>query len=273
MSSTRSIKTLGLAGLMAVMAMMVVASVGAASASAVEPQFYNCQKVAKATGEYPTKAACEAGEKLNEEPREWKRAAVPAGSKIPFMSKSGVKILRSSGLLGEEVVECTADKNEGEITGPRSDTVTIKFTGCKLTKPITGACHSTSPLGGTGEIITKKLTSKLVWLKAATTTVGLDLEGEGTEKVLAEFECAGIKVKVTGSVLGVVTPLNKMAKVFLLELKCEAGKPTKQAWTMYEEPPGTFIKDNLSANGKEACEEEVTNDEITITNEAGEIRT
>ena len=52
-------------------AVFAVSAVAVASASAANPEFYNCQKVAATTGEYPTKAACEKNEKTGEEPREW----------------------------------------------------------------------------------------------------------------------------------------------------------------------------------------------------------
>ena len=253
MSSTRSIKTLGLAGLMA---MMVVASIGAVGASAAEPAVYHC--VAKTGGKW--NAGCTAaGTTFEKEP-------VPAGAKIAFTSKSGVKRLWSteSGLKAE--VECTKDSDEGELTGARTDTVKIKFTGCKEIEPFAGACKSTG--ANAEEIVTKQLKSKLVWLKAETLK-GLLLEAESGD--LADFKCPGllgeIELKVTGPVLGEIpsSQYNKMMTKYTLAFACEPAKSTKQKYTMYEEPPGTPITGkHLLSNGHEACEEEVTPDEITF---------
>ncbi len=194
------------------------------------------------------------------------KAAKPLG----FTSTSGVKKL----ITAKHTIECQTDSNTGEITGPQSDLVTIKFFKCKLVGD--GACHSTKPLGGSEEIITNSLDSELSYLEenASPPKVGVDLlPASGT--VFTEFECPSVftTVKVTGSVIGQITPVNTMTTSFALSFKCvSAGK---QVWTKDQggatDVLTAEVKSPLGTETEEACEEEVTNDTLTTT-ETGEIK-
>jgi hypothetical protein len=272
MSSARSIKkTIGLAGLLAVLAMSAVAVVGAASASAALPEYlvlFTCKEVAKGTGFWLKSEGGNCKEidlpaAGNFEPTAGTGKVVAAGEKIPFTSTSGEKLLKSAA----GTVRCTDDVDTGNITGPRTDEVEVTFLGCELVGA--GECQNVGV--GTKEILTKTLLSLLVYLKETEKLVGLALEGEGAEKLLAEFECepGKVKIKVTGSVLSDITPVNAPAGQFGLELKCTSGT-TEQVWTQYEEPAGTFHVDELTvsaggSNFKPACEEEIPNDVITMS--------
>lgn len=222
-----------------VAATVAMSAVGVASASAAEPEFK------------------------------------PKGGAFPvaFTSTSGEKILRTKA----HEIKCHKDSDSGKITSPREDEVTVIFEECSLV----GGGECTNKGAGAKKIETKLLASKLVWLDAANKVVGLALSAKaGT---LATFECEAplvgkVQIEVTGSVIGVIKPLNVMTKEFELEFKCEAGKPEKQAWTAYEEPPGTKIEDKLTTNipllgaKEESCEEETPNDIVTLANaEEGEI--
>jgi hypothetical protein len=193
---------------------------------------------------------------------------------LAFTSTSGVKRL----ITAKNEIECLTDSNTGEITGPQSDLVTIKFFQCKLVVLGGGACHSTEPLGGAGEIITKSLDSELSYLEETVSPpkVGVDLlPASGT--VFTLIECVGplgskVTVKVTGSVIGQITPVNTMTTSFALSFKCVAGK---QVWTKDQggatDVLTAEVKSLLGTEIEEACEEEVTNDTLTTT-EPGEIK-
>jgi len=210
----------------------------------------------------------------------------PKGGVFPvaFTSTGGKKLLRTA--AGDEV-ECTATTDAGSITSSRADKVTIKFTGCKLLKPISTACM-TAGATNAEEIVTQPLASKIVYLETqagAAKRVGLALEKEGGG-VLAEFECgiAG-KVVVTGSVIGEFPPTdafgkpqyNVMRKEFELAFECEPAGSATQKWRFFEEPAGVLSAEDilltttvLKAN-ESSCEEEASNDVITLTGEEGEI--
>jgi hypothetical protein len=306
MRASQKSKILGLTGLVVALAMLAVAAVGAASASAA-PTYKICAKVEagelskweagctkeKAGGGYIKVTAPWvhiAGEKwcapvVDAEPSSFSNAScttagtgyVKVDSKfanpLAFTSTSGVKkLITTVPLIGQVVVECKKDTNKGAITGPTTDEVTIEFFECKLVAPAGGACHSLKPLGGAGVIKTNPLVSKLSLLQAEPKIVGVDLSA--TE--FSEFECVGpfgekLTVKVTGSVIGVITPLATMTTTFALKFKC-VGEPKKQEWTKdLNEPTDVLMASVNGGTAKEACEEEVTNDVLT-TNEPVEIQ-
>ncbi len=251
MSSTRSIKTLGLAGLMAVMAMMVVAAVGAASASATEPVYSKskvCTHAATAFTPAFTKgsvwwfnnSACTSHTATT------KPSALGAGEYgySPFYSESGASRLVT--VAGHEVT-CEHDFNVGELTGPKSDRVAIEFTGCVAIGPlgVKLPCKSVTPgapAGAAGEIATNVLKSTLYYIKgthATTKEVAIGLEPE-TAALFTEFKCEGsgvtelIKVgnkagSGKGSLVCPITPTNTPGTKYTLACKQKSGvqEPTE----------------------------------------------
>ncbi len=115
---------------------------------------------------------------------------------IGFTSTSGAGTLETK---SGETVTCKSDTNTGSITAAMTATVVVHFKGCTTTFfgfPI--ACKTKG--AGAEEIVTKTLSGELG--TNASKQALLDLVGEGAGKVVAEFECAGNTVKVTGSVIG-----------------------------------------------------------------------
>ncbi len=211
------LRLLGLA-LIAVFAMSVVA---ASAASAAAPEFFHCTKVAKGTGTYPTKKACEKKEKAGEEPKEWIIEKVAAGEKIKFTDASGEGILSAAGI----VVTCTADSSTGEINGAKTvGNVFVSFTGCTAKNGETEcSVHSTGQPAGT--IDTNELAGELgpVALAESKTEVGLDLEAVSGNFVTLEGTCVPT-TEVTGSVIGEVTPVEKLQKTGKLVYTTKTGK-------------------------------------------------
>jgi hypothetical protein len=119
-----------------------------------------------------------------------------------FTSTSKTTTLRAVG--GTKVV-CAADTNFGEITGPQTGFVTIAFTGCKLKKP---SCNT--PGFAPGEIVTNALNMKIYYINKAKKEVGIDLVEPAGAPVLL-FGCGPtMRGVVIGSVVGRITPINKL---------------------------------------------------------------
>jgi hypothetical protein len=136
----------------------------------------------------------------------------------PFTSKSGVSNLET---VGKKRVKCVADTNTGEITGPNAGHVTIRFTGCESSK-----FPCSSPGAGAGEIVTFPLTTTLGYVNRVTKEVGLDLANPAGALVM-EFQCGNIRGSVRGSVIGKITPINKLVKPpgkFTVKFLQKAGK-------------------------------------------------
>jgi hypothetical protein len=245
------LKRLRIIGLCLV-AIFALSAVGASSAMAEHLEVGKCKSVAK-TGKWEDSNCTKA---LAEGNFEWE--ALKAN--VPFTSTSGVKKLIS----GAGTIECKKDKNVGELTGTMTDTVQITFEECTT---LGGLVSCSSSGAGSGVIKTNTLESKLSWLKrAAPMTVGLDLAPKAPATEFTAFTCLTENIRVGGSVIGAITPLNTMSTKASLELKCSPAGSTKQQYTKDEgEPTDTLT---ISVNGGApgvACEEEVTSDQITFS--------
>jgi hypothetical protein len=133
-------------------------------------------------------------------------AALPefVGPIQPFSSTAKKSTLET---VGKVKVICTAGTNAGELTGPKTLTVTIRLTGCS-SKTI--PCNS--PNGVAGEIVTAVLTGVLGYISAPLKEAGLDLFSP-TGAPITTFGCGpALGFVVTGSVIGKITPVNKLVK-------------------------------------------------------------
>jgi len=121
-----------------------------------------------------------------------------------FNSTSKAMTLQTIGGLK---VSCKADTNKGQVTGPTSALVTISFTGCTQ-----AGARCQGPNGLPGEIVTERLVGTLGYVKKAPKEVGLDLSNP-TGGPIAVFFCGeDLRVEVFGSVIGKITPINKVVK-------------------------------------------------------------
>lgn len=121
-----------------------------------------------------------------------------------FHSTSKAMTLKTIGGLK---VSCIADTNKGEVTGPASALLTISFTGCT-----SAGSRCQSPNGLAGEIVTERLLGTLGYVSREPKEVGLDLSNP-TGGPMAVFFCGeDLRVEVFGSVIGKITPINKVVK-------------------------------------------------------------
>ena len=134
-----------------------------------------------------------------------------------FTSTSKGSLLET---VGGKKTKCTADTNLGEITGPQSGNIRIVFTGCKL-----GKLPCNTPGAAPGTIATNMLTMRIGYISKANKEVGADLVEPNLG--FTAYVCGpAIFVKVTGSVIGRITPINKSvipAKVFKLKFAQTLG--------------------------------------------------
>ncbi len=152
-------------------------------------------------------------------------------------------ILKASKLetVGKSVIKCKHGSDSGEVTGPKTVTVKITLTECG----IPGAL-CTSAGAKFGEIVTPPLIGTLGYISAPKKQVGLDLFSP-TAPIMA-FTCGALTVVVEGSVIGRITPVNKLlapGEHFALKFTQKAGK---QKPTSFEGEPIDVLE--ASINGK-----------------------
>jgi hypothetical protein len=127
-----------------------------------------------------------------------------------FQSTSKAMTLET---VGKFRVTCTAGKNSGEVTGPAAAVLRIAFTGCTSGEgPSGGSCQNAAG----GEIVTEQLFGTLGYLNRKHTAVGLDLSNptaSPTGGALIRFSCGeDTSVEVSGSLIGKITPINKVVQ-------------------------------------------------------------
>jgi hypothetical protein len=145
--------------------------------------------------------------------------------------------------LGGKLVTCTGGSDAGEYTGTKTETATLKLTGCQTAGT---PCQSSS--AAAGEIQTGALNASMEFVKenegSVKPIVGLDFKpASGTQ--LAAFDCGGSPQSLSGGVIASVSPVSKMASAFNLKLKALGGKQAPEA---FEVGP----KDTLSLGGEQA---------------------
>jgi hypothetical protein len=185
------LKMLGLC-LIAVFSMAAMA-VASASAETL-PKFNECAKVKTGT----EAKGCKGPGKGYEKKEGFK------GKGKGFKGVGKAASLHTSKLKSE--ITCKANKDVGTITGEKTEGgIVATFTGCAT---LGKKCKS----GATaGTIVTHSLKGVLGYINASAHEVGADLTPT-TGTALANFECEGLVVETTGSVIGVVTPVNVFTK-------------------------------------------------------------
>lgn len=141
-----------------------------------------------------------------------------------FTSTSKTSVLET---VGGVAVKCSASTNTGEITGPQTGSMSIVFTGCKL-----GKVPCNTPGAVPGVIATASLSMKVGYINKAKKEVGIDLV-EGSGAPFLTYGCGPVlRGVVIGSVIGKITPTNKLvtpSETFILKFTQTVGvqKPVK----------------------------------------------
>jgi alpha-tubulin suppressor-like RCC1 family protein len=209
-----------------------------------------CVKVAKGTGKYKTATCTETVASGN---FEWVPGVVKAG----FTTSGEATTLES---VEKAKVTCKAEHGSGEFVGTKQvGNVTVTLTGCE-SATLGGAKCSTAG-AAVGEIVTKTLEGAFGRESKETSKVGLDLFPTGETEQLFEASCGGTAVKVQGSVIGLVTPVNKMSSTLTTKYKATKGK---QAIEHLDEEPNDVLGMSIGAG---ALHQTGLTLEVTQTNE------
>lgn len=200
------LKMMGLC-LVAVFALTAAIS---ASASAAEPAFYECHKLTTKPykGKFTDKKCSVAATPEQEAAGKVNKYELQEGIGTKgkaFKGKGGAATLHTPAVGGE--VTCKSFKDEGHVATPTTENKVIsEFKTCtSLGK------KCTSPAAKAGTIKTKNLAGELGYISKAGKTVGVELQAE-TGSILAEFNCEGLEIVTTGSVIGTLEPVNVFTK-------------------------------------------------------------
>ncbi len=265
----RRIKMMGLC----LVAVVALSAVAVSSASAALPEFKVCAKVAKNaekkyTGSYTDKVcSVKASEKEISEGKtnKYELEGWEAAKKKGFKGKNGTSTLTSyipenektpwTGGTPVGVVTCKSGGSVGEITGPKTETVTVEFKTCTSeNKKCTSVGESKA-----GVIKTKALTATIGYIEGG---VGADVEA-ADHGLSAEFTCEGLEVKTVGSVIGVATGnVNKISKESTQTFKANKGGGQEVVFGEFPENPETgpahFLLSHITPPGVTLPSTEVT---------------
>ena len=223
---------------LALAVMFVAGAVTAVGAYASEPAFYECAKVSG--GKYEKGCGKEGG-KGGYVLREG------VGSKPAFKGKGGKATLHTPAVSGE--ITCGSFKDSGKLSGPKTeDKIVSIFSKCTS---LGKNCNSPGEKKGTIE--TKDLAGELGYISASKHEVGVDLKPESGER-LAEFECEGLSIVVTGSVIGQVTPVNTFSKEATVAFEVNSEK--FQKYTALEGQPEDVLETAINGTGPYASGQE-----------------
>lgn len=192
----KRIRILGLC-LVAAFALSIVA----ASSAVAAPEFFECKKVTG--GKFADKKCSTPGSGKTA-----KYELQPGVGKGKVFKGKGGKATLHTPAVGGEVV-CGGFKDSGKIATPTTQTGVVSI----FTKCVSLGKNCTSPGAGAkkGEIKTKALKGVLGYINKGAGKAGVALSAE-SGSILAEFNCEGLEIVVTGSVIGEITPTNTFTK-------------------------------------------------------------
>jgi hypothetical protein len=190
----------------------LIVAVSAAGASAADPAFYECHKLAKnAEGKYTggfNNKSCSEASPTHEGKYELQEGI---GKKHTIKGKSGHAELETPGLGN---VSCTSSKSIGTLESPKHiGAISVEYKGCTAAGK---KCNSAGASAGT--IKTNVLQGDLGYISKAGHEVGVLITAVSKGN-LAEFNCEGLQIETKGGVIGRATPVNTFSKVGELTFK------------------------------------------------------
>jgi hypothetical protein len=228
---------------------------GAGTAMAVDntdngPEYGICKKNTATLHQYKD-VNCEEEVAAGTGKFEWKPG--PNGAKGAFKATTGAAklFLKTAGTT----VECVSSESAGKVTSTtESEVPVVKFKTCKSAGE---PCHSTNPLGVAEEIKTLPLKTKLGLIADNTEqdSVGEDFTGTAANTGhLAEFECGKVAVKVKGSLVCAIKPIDLKptstnGELFCKETSFQSG--VQEPENFEGQPKDTLITELSVAPGTE----------------------
>jgi hypothetical protein len=201
-----------------------------------------CKNVGAGSGKFKTVACTEP---LEGGKSEWYASIVKSGITFVNGTETVEKVVKPHKVVlettGKVQLLCTNLSGSGTYFNTAVVSgATLTLTGCEWKG---SKCASAG--ASEGEIRTRSLTGALGWREKAGNLVGLALAPEAEEGPVLEATCGTASLKVTGSVIGAITPINNMTGAFTLKFKESKGV---QAIGKFESEGGTQSL-RLSING------------------------
>jgi hypothetical protein len=250
---------------LALVAALAMSAIAAAGASAAEPALFECAKAPKVgkffTGGFNNKTCSEA----NPEHKGKYELQEGIGKGKAFKGKAKGANLEVKGLGG---VACTSNSDVGKFTGPKTGAgIVVTFKGCELNHH---QCESGATLG---TIITNPLKGEVGYIEGgkAKHEVGVAITAE-SGLFEAEFHCAEIELRVSGTVIGLLTSAkNVFTKEATLLFQQSAGE---QRLKKLEGGPEVHLVAEVRSPGGEfgAPTEAGESDEVTNKGETLELK-
>jgi hypothetical protein len=224
-----------IAGLCLVVVFAIAALV-TASASAAGPEYFECAKVAMKTGNFSDKSCTVASV-----PGKGKYELQPGIGKGKTTKGKGGKNRHVVPAVGGEV-SCASFKSVGKLTSPKTSTIKITFQKCvALSKKCTSAGQNP------GTIVTSQLLGELGYISKSPLKVGMAYTSEA-KGAYAEFNCEGLEMKVTGSVIGEVTGnINTVSAESESNFELTGGG--EQFYTSFEGGPQQVLLNEVNGSG------------------------
>lgn len=246
-------------------AVFLLGAVAAVSASAAEPALYECGKAGKETVEWKegtpphekTKKKSvytghfEKGCTVENTTDNYRIKGAHPGPEGKYEVMEGIgkgKVFKGTGGRAELEVHsvggiiCQSSSDSGKFSSPKeASDIAVTFKGCEY---IDTKCESKGAKAG--EIKTNTLKGELGYIDAAKDEVGVDLTPEsGTYE--AEFTCEPQEMRVRGSVIGLVGPVNEFTKTSTLTFEQAYGK---QGITRFEGGLEDTLLTEIGRHGK-----------------------
>jgi alpha-tubulin suppressor-like RCC1 family protein len=193
-------------------------------------QLGRCLNVGTGKGKYKRSTCTELAEGGK---FEWFPEAVKAAFTIADASEKIGEPKPITLASSKSTLSCTNATGSGSYLGNKAVTaVVVKFTGCAL-----GGAKCSSAGAAEGEVVTDALAGGVGWREKSANTVGLDL---GQEELVFEAVCGSSTVKVRGSAVSSLGPVNNMTASFTLKFKVTAkGVQTPEG---FEGEPNEFFE-------------------------------
>jgi hypothetical protein len=196
-----------------------------------------------------------------------------ATSAMAKKTEHGVEKVTASGgaaHLGTEsgTIKSSSNEGGGTLETPTSGSAVTLFKGVEV-EGFGLKCNSAGK--GPGEVETEPLTEETGWISKANNEAGVDFKPKSGE-FLAQFACEGLNVKVKGSVIGHVTPLNVAALSSQLNLiKDNTPGKSRNSPSNFEGGPEDILRSSFSGlqtgNELESLQEQLN---VTVTNHGNE---
>jgi alpha-tubulin suppressor-like RCC1 family protein len=197
------------------------------------PEAGRCVKVATGTGKYSGAGCLALATKPTTKKYEWMPASF--AEKLAFLGSGAETALTT---VGRPTIKCLAANFSGEWTGPKTASVNVELQAC--TNAAGAQCTTVTNPNNKSEILLKGVLGELGFIRyeavegKVVSVVGLDLKPYPPgNPSLAEYECTGSSEKghIEGSVIGKLTPINKMTtEQKLLYYATKAGEQRPEAF-------------------------------------------